>query len=298
MKKIAVIGSVNMDMAATAERIPRKGETVSADALSYLPGGKGANQAVAAARLGAETSFFGCVGDDAFGGRLVEELRRNGVNTDNVRALPGVPSGLAMIIVAEKDNAITVVPGANACVTREYLDEVWPELERAEIILLQNEIPADTVLYASQRLYKEGKTVVYNPAPARPESRLLVDSVTYLTPNEHEARLLMPREERLEELVMKNPRRLIVTLGSRGVLASEDGSLLSVPGYRANVVDTTGAGDTFNGAFAYALSVRMGFEDALAFANAAASLSVERSGAQEGMPSLTAVKERLRQKPA
>ena len=211
MKKIAVIGSINMDMTARAQRIPRPGETVSAESLAYVPGGKGANQAVAAARLGGDVAMFGLVGDDGFGPQLLENLRANGVNADGVGVSPGVSSGLAMIVVAEGDNAITVIPGANALVTPAYLQSVWPEIEKADIALLQNEIPAETVLWAAQRLHRAGKTVIYTPAPARPAEPALLDAVTYFTPNEHEARLVLGDETTaLETLIARQGGKMIV----------------------------------------------------------------------------------------
>ena len=294
MKKIAVIGSINMDMTARAQRIPRPGETVSAESLAYVPGGKGANQAVAAARLGGDVAMFGLVGDDGFGPQLLENLRANGVNADGVGVSPGVSSGLAMIVVAEGDNAITVIPGANALVTPAYLESVWPEIEKADIALLQNEIPAETVLWAAQRLHRAGKTVIYNPAPARPAEPALLDAVTYFTPNEHEARLVLGDETTaLETLIARQGGKMIVTLGSRGIGAAEGGEYFRIPAIAAKVVDTTGAGDTMNGAFAAALAEGMDYADALRFSNAAAGLATEKAGAQAGMPDRRAVMARL-----
>lgn len=295
MKKIAVIGSINMDMTAAADRIPLKGETISATGLQYIPGGKGANQAVAAARLGGDVTMFGCVGDDAFCGKLLENLRENGVNTDHIDILPDESSGLAMIVVAENDNVITVIPGANALVTTAYIDTHWDEITEADIVLLQNEIPMESVRYAARLLHETGKTVIYNPAPAAKADALLVGCATYLTPNEHEARIVLGDETTpLDELMRKYDGKLIVTLGSKGVGAAQEGEIISIPAQKVNVVDTTGAGDTMNGAFAYALSVDMPFEQALAFANAAAGLSTEKHGAQAGMPTYDAVAKKLK----
>ena len=294
MKKIAVIGSINMDMTATAERIPKKGETISAQSVAYVPGGKGANQAVAAARLGGDVTMFGCVGSDAFGGELIENLKNNGIHTDCIDVLPEQSSGLAMIVVAENDNVITVIPGANQYVTKEYIDRYKQEILQADIVLMQNEIPAETIRYAAGLLHEAGKTVIYNPAPAQKADREMVGFSTYLTPNEHEARIVLDdQESSLEELMTRYDGKLIITLGSKGAAASRDGRIVTIPARKAKVVDTTGAGDTMNGAFAYALSVGQDFEEALHFANAAAALSIEKAGAQTGMPSLEAVKEKL-----
>ena len=293
MKKIAVIGSINMDMTALAERIPRPGETVSAASVRYLPGGKGANQAVAAARLGGDVTMFGCVGDDAFGPALIENLRANGVRTDFIETAKDVGSGLAMIVVAENDNAITVIPGANALVTPDYLARHRAEIEAADVVLLQNEIPMASVRYAALLLRGAGRTVIYNPAPAVPADGDLLDAVSYLTPNEHEARIVLgDGETPIETLIERFGGKLIVTLGAQG-LAGWDGGLLRVPAIPAKVADTTGAGDTMNGAFAAALAEGMTCADALRFANAAAGIATESPGAQAGMPTRAEVEKRL-----
>ena len=293
MKKIAVIGSINMDMTAVSERIPRPGETISAKSLRYIPGGKGANQAVAASRLGGDVTMFGCVGDDAFGVKLIDNLKDNGINTDFIRTIPGESSGLAMIVVAENDNAITVIPGANALVSAEYIDSNWNEIIRSDIILLQNEIPEETIIYVINRLYAEDKTIIYNPAPARLSDKTIIDKVSFFTPNEHEARIVLGDDiTDIRELIGKYNGKMIVTLGSKGV-AGYDGGYIQIPAIKANVVDTTGAGDTMNGAFAYALSAGMSYREALAFANTAAGIATEKEGAQAGIPTRAEVENRL-----
>ena len=288
MKKIAVIGSINMDLTAATERHPKKGETVSGENLQYLPGGKGANQAVAAARLGGDVSFFGCVGDDVFADRLLAHLSENGVDTSGVRRVTGVSSGIAMITVAEGDNTIVVVPGANGAVTPGYLDEVKDGILAADILLLQNEIPTEAVLHAIDIGSKAGKVILYNPAPFAPLSPDVMEKISYLTPNEHEAALLFPGEK-LPRLLQCFGGKLIVTMGEDGAASWADGKMVRIPPRPAKVVDTTGAGDTFCGAFAYALANDFPMERALRFANAAASLSTEGYGAQSSMPSLAQV---------
>lgn len=283
-RKIAVIGSINMDLTARTQRLPKKGETLSAERMDYVPGGKGANQAVAAARLGADVAMFGCVGDDAFGGRLIENLRQNGVHTEYVQRLEGISSGLALITVAEKDNCIVVVPGANGQVSPAYLELVKEQVLQADIVLLQNEIPEETIAAAVDLCSRAGKTILYNPAPMRPVPENLMEKVTYLTPNEHEAALLFPGAKDLEELMKAGDGRLIVTLGSEGAAAYREGEILRIPVRPAKVMDTTGAGDTFNGALACALARGKELEEALVFANTAARLSTEKYGAQGGMP--------------
>ncbi|MBQ7058547.1 MAG: ribokinase [Firmicutes bacterium] len=312
MKRIAVIGSINMDLSASADRIPRPGESILASSLLYLPGGKGANQAVAAARLGAMVTIFGCVGDDAFGPGMVKNLASEGIDTHEIEILSGTPSGLAMITVAEGDNAITVVPGANACVTKDYIDRHFEKILENEILLIVAEIPHETVDYLIRKIRAAeaggARCIIFNPAPAYPLSEDLIQLVDYLTPNEHEARIVLSdvlpevlpdKETPAEELVRRYRGQLIITCGSRGVLCcTEDdqvsGSLLvrQIPSFPVEVVDTTGAGDTFNGALAYALARGLRFTDSLRFANAAAALSCTKKGAQSGMPTLAMV-ERL-----
>lgn len=289
MKKIAVIGSVNMDLTAKAERHPQKGETVSGWDLQYIPGGKGANQAVAAARLGGDVRMFGCVGGDIFAQQLVENLRVNGVDTAQIDRVPDVSSGIAMITVAEKDNSIVVIPGANHHVTPAYLKEREEAVLEADIILLQNEIPLETVDYAIEIAGRAGKVIIYNPAPVVPLKEGVMEKVSFLTPNEHEVQKLFPEKESLESLLKAQKGRLIVTLGSDGVAAWDEGKVIRVPARHAEVADTTGAGDTFNGAFAFAIANEYPLKKALRFANTAASLSTEKFGAQGGMPDYDAV---------
>lgn len=290
-KKIAVIGSINMDLTARAERLPEKGETVSAGELRYVPGGKGANQAVAAARLGGDVTMFGCVGDDAFADRLIENLRQNGVNTAHIRRVSGGSSGIAMITVSKLsgENSIVVVPGANRCVTPAYVEDQRDAILQADILVLQNEIPPETVAQVIDLGHRAGKTILYNPAPAMALPDGAMDHISYLTPNEHEAALLFPHDGELSSLLKTYGGKLIVTLGEQGAIGWENGELLHIPARPAHVVDTTGAGDTFNGAFAYALAEGYTFARALRFANIAASLSTERPGAQGGMPTRDAV---------
>lgn len=292
MKKIAIVGSINMDLTCKTERFPNAGETIFGGDLQYVPGGKGNNQAVAAARLGGDVTMFACVGDDAFGDRLIENLKNNGVNTLHIRKVPGESSGIAIITVAQQDNTIVVVSGANLCVTPQYIDEVKDAILESDIILLQNEIPAETLRYVAKMASGAGKTVMFNPAPFSAAALDIVEYVTYLTPNEHEAALLFPRVE-MEDLLAQQQGKLIITLGAQGAAAWSEGKVIRIPSRKANVVDTTGAGDTFNGAFAYALADGDSLEEALRFANVAASLSTEGFGAQGGMPTLNQVKKEL-----
>lgn len=282
-----------MDMTVTADRIPHKGETLSGSTLSYIAGGKGANQAVSMAKLGAEVEMFGCVGTDSAGKTLIANLESFGIRTGNIRKIEGVPTGIALITVAEDDNTIIVVAGANAHVDIAYVDSVKEEILASDMVLLQHEIPLETVEYVIRLCHAHGVKVLLNPAPAAAVSQELVEKVTYLTPNEHEAQLIFG-DRPVEEVLRQYPEKLIVTQGSRGVsVCLKDGTLLNVPAIKAQVVDTTGAGDTLNGAFAVRMTQGASIGEALRFANAAASLSIEKFGAQSGMPVLDEVQARL-----
>ncbi|MEE1443689.1 MAG: ribokinase [Blautia sp.] len=297
MKKIGVIGSINMDMTVQAERIPLKGETLKGENLQYIPGGKGANQAVAMSRLGADVVMFGCVGNDAAGESLRKNLKEQGVDTSYIKTIDGVPTGLAIITVGEKDNTIVVVEGANKEVTIEYVKEVEKALLECEIVLLQHEIPQETIEYVIEFCYEHGIKAVLNPGPARPARPVkaeIIEKVTYLTPNEHEAVIIFGEGHSFEEMMRRYPEKLVITQGSRGVsTCSKDGEILLVPARKAKVVDTTGAGDTLNGAFTVAITEGKSMKDALVFANTAASLSTEKFGAQGGMPTYEEVEKAM-----
>lgn len=286
MKKIGVVGSINMDMTVKAERIPLKGETLKGDDLQYIPGGKGANQAVAMAKLGAHVEMFGCVGADDAGKKLVDNLEKMGVETGSVKTVPGVPTGLAIITVGENDNTIIVVAGANTCVDIAYVNEIKEKLLECEIVLLQHEIPQETIEYVIALCTEHGVKVVLNPGPARPVKPEVLEKVTYLTPNEHEAVILFGTDSTFEELMKRYPEKLVITQGSKGVSTClKSGEIVTVPARTSKVVDTTGAGDTLNGAFTVAVTEGRKMKDALRFANIAAGLSTEKFGAQGGMPS-------------
>ena len=275
-----------MDMTVKAERIPLKGETLKGDDLQYIPGGKGANQAVAMAKLGAHVEMFGCVGADDAGKKLVDNLEKMGVETGSVKTVPGVPTGLAIITVGENDNTIIVVAGANACVDIAYVNEIKEKLLECEIVLLQHEIPQETIEYVIALCTEHGVKVVLNPGPARPVKPEVLEKVTYLTPNEHEAVILFGTDSTFEELMKRYPEKLVITQGSKGVSTClKSGEIVTVPARTSKVVDTTGAGDTLNGAFTVAVTEGRKMKDALRFANIAAGLSTEKFGAQGGMPS-------------
>ena len=283
--KIAVIGSINMDQTVLAERIPLKGETIKGSDLQYIPGGKGANQAVAMARLGAKVTMFGCVGNDENGRSLLANLEKNNVKTDNIKIVDGKPTGIAIITLGEDDNTIVVVSGANSCTDIAYIESIKDELFKNDMVVLQHEIPLDAVHYAVELCNEKDIPVVLNPAPAADVPKDIVEKVTYLTPNEHEASIIFGKDISEEELLKKYPEKLIITKGSKGVSTClKSGEILNIPCIKSSIVDTTGAGDTFNGAFAVRISCGDNMNDALIYANTAAGLSVEKMGAQGGMP--------------
>lgn len=285
MKKLAVVGSINIDQTVTAERIPLKGETLPGVNLRYIPGGKGANQAVAMAKLGAQVEMFGCVGDDENGRKMAANLSANGVETGHIKVAAGVPTGIAIITVGDHDNTIIVVEGANGLVDRAYIDSVKDVLLSYDMVALQHEIPLDTVHYVVNLCAEHGIPVLLNPAPAAAVPMDIIEKVTYLTPNEHEAVLIFGRERSTEELLKAYPEKLIITQGSRGVsVGLAGGEVLNVPARKVDVVDTTGAGDTLNGAFCVKAVQGCGIVEALQYANAASSLSIGKFGAQSGMP--------------
>lgn len=292
--KLAVIGSINMDQVVTTGRIPRKGETVPGHDLRYVPGGKGANQAVAMARLGAQVTMYGCVGDDDNGRQLLSLLKDEGIDVSRVRVIKDEPSGLAIITVAENDNVIIVVSGANGLADRRYIDSISGELSQYDLVVLQHEIPLETVHYTISVCHEKGVRTVLNPAPANAVPADIIEKVSYLTPNEHEAHLIFGEGVTMEEVLRRYPEKLIVTQGAKGVtVCLKDGELLTVPARKARVVDTTGAGDTLNGAFSVRIAAGDNIRDALDYANTAAGLSIEKFGAQGGMPDDVMVRERM-----
>lgn len=282
-KNITVVGSINMDLVTSTNRVPVMGETVMGESFHTTPGGKGANQAVAAARLGADTTMIGCVGNDSFGNDLLNHLKNEGVNIDNVVPVTHSSTGIASITIASGDNQIIVVPGANYNVTPEFVASQEEVIANSDILLLQLEIPLESVEKAVELANKYQVKVILNPAPIQPLSKELLQKVDYLTPNEHEQQLLLNSNEWTEEERKAMLKKCIITRGSKGITFYRD-QKIEIPSFMVDVVDTTGAGDTFNGAFAYSLSKGATLQDACKFANAAAALSVTKLGAQGGMP--------------
>ncbi|WP_214324694.1 ribokinase [Nonomuraea sediminis] len=283
---ISVFGSANMDLVAYVAQAPKRGETVTGRAFRTVPGGKGANQAIAAARAGTEVAFLGAVGDDSFGTEIRATLAEAGVDVAGLRRVEG-PSGIAHIVVDDEGgNSIIVVPGANGTITGPSSDDL-AVIARSQALLLQLELPMEAVIGAAEAARVGGAQVVLTPAPARPLPDELLEAVTLIVPNEHEAAALTgaaDSETALDELLKKVPE-VVITLGSEGALyGSRSGDRLRVPAVPVHAVDTTAAGDTFVGALAVARTEGKPPADALLFASAAAALSVQREGASTSMP--------------
>ncbi|MGF7059104.1 ribokinase [Brassicibacter mesophilus] len=283
MAKIAVIGSINIDLVVQSKRRPNKGETIIGDSFSISPGGKGANQAVAASKLGAETIMFGTLGNDQHGKYMLDILDKQNVRTEYIQKNIEKESGVAIIHLAENDNSIVVVPGANENTSIEYLKSYQEILLQADIILIQLEIPIYTVEWAIDFLHQNNKTIILNPAPASKLSVEVLEKSTYIIPNEHECAIIFDSQKSTEELMREFSNKLIVTEGKRGVRFCDGTDIIHIPSIDVNVVDTTGAGDTFNGAIAVALAEGKSLEESIKFANVAAGISITKVGAQGGM---------------
>ncbi|WP_138420602.1 ribokinase [Aquibacillus sediminis] len=279
--KVLVIGSMNMDLVTTTSTFPKQGETVMGETFSTIPGGKGANQAVAASRLGADVTFIGCVGEDLFGETLIKNLHKNNVNSDSVTKINGVETGVAAITIAEHDNNIIVVPGANDQITPTLIEQYEQVIAEHDMLLLQFEIPIDSVAKAITIANKHRVKVVLNPAPVKQLPVEVLKQVDFLIPNEHEVSILGEQLEAEGISLTGLATKIIVTKGKDGVLIYPNEI---VPSFAVKATDTTGAGDTFNGAFAVAIAQGKPIAEACQFANAAAALSVMKLGAQAGMP--------------
>jgi ribokinase len=298
MGRVFVAGSINMDVVATADRHPRVGETVAGKAVLYFPGGKGANQAVSAAKLGAPTTLIGRLGTDAFGHDLKTFLAAQGVDLSYVQDTAEIHSGTAIITVANADNTIVVIPGANALVSAA--DVAAAPLARGDIAVSQFEIPQPTISAFFGRARAAGATTILNPAPAIAFGAELLDLVDILILNETELGLLCGTELRdtdgyakfigaARSLQTSENQIICVTLGKRGVIALADGKQLIVDSRAVKAVDTTGAGDCFVGAVAAQLAAGNAIRDALDYANLAASICVQRMGAAPSMPTAAEV---------
>lgn len=293
MGKILVVGSLNLDLVCQVKYHVRTGETIFGSDLKQFPGGKGANQAYAASSLGGHVEMLGTVGKDDSGKMLSDNLKSVGVNVDHLQWVNSQATGTAFISVnQEGNNSIIVIPGANLTCNTAYIEKYISSIEQSNIVLLQMEIPTETIYYTIEKAREKGKTIIVNPAPAQEIPTHILKKIDYLTPNESELELLsgMPCNtvEEIESaavsLLSKGVKNIIVTLGDKGALYMNGESKSYVPGHKVTAVDTTAAGDCFNGAFAVALSEGLDVKEAIHFANKAASISVTRVGAQSSIP--------------
>lgn len=277
---VCVVGSINMDMVTTTNQVPKQGETVLGEKFETYPGGKGANQAVAASRIGANVSMIGSVGQDELGKSLLTHFQSEGINCEGIRTISNTSTGIATIILSENDNRIIVSPGANATLTPEIVDDSRELLLASDVILLQFEIPMETINYTIDLAYKHRIPIIVNPAPFQDIPEDILKKATFFTPNEIE--LLSMADTPLFQSV-KN--KMIVTRGGEGVeFRTSSGESKTMPAHNVRVKDTTGAGDTFNGVLATELGRTKNIDHAVHFANAAAALSIQKIGAQGGMP--------------
>lgn len=292
-KKLVVLGSVNADHVLSVPRFPKPGETLTGSDYHIAYGGKGANQAVAAGRAGADISFIACVGDDDIGSRMKSQFAADGIDTQAVMAVSGHPTGVAMIQVsADGENSIAISAGANAELTPERLRLHESLIVDADVLLMQLESPIPTVIAAAQIARRAGTKVILNPAPARSLPDELLREVDVITPNETEAEMLTgiavqneaDAQRAADKLHSYGIGTVLITLGAKGVWLSEQGKGELLPGFRVQAVDTTAAGDTFNGAWVTAELDGLPTRQAIRFAHAAAAISVTRAGAQPSIP--------------
>lgn len=301
MKNIVVVGSLNMDLVLKVNRLPKVGETLQGDNINYLIGGKGSNQAVAAARLENNVSLIGAVGEDTFGEKLIKHLNAEKINIDSVKKDNSSFTGIATIFKTPEDNSIVVIPGANEFCDIELVEKYKEIIKNADVLVTQFEIPTKTVQMALEIAKEYNVKTIVNPAPAKYIDEELLKVTDYITPNETEFEIItgksLSNHNELEAEMIKwqsvHNTRLIVTRGEHGVSFIENGQVITIPCMKVSVVDTTGAGDTFNGALAHCVANNIDMKDAVYFSSRAASLSVTKFGAQTGMPTLEEINNKL-----
>jgi len=292
-KKIVVVGSTNMDMVVKTNHIPVPGETVLAGSFFMNPGGKGANQAVAVARLGGSISFISKVGNDIFGKQSSQLFDEEGINTFYILSDEELPSGVALITVDQSgENSIVVASGANANLFPADLKEALNEIASADIVLMQLEIPMETVHFVAKYAASKNVRVILDPAPANELSSELLNHIDIITPNQTEAEILSgikvtnidSAKKAAKAIYAKGVKNVLVTMGTLGVVVCENGKTQLIPSQKVEALDTTAAGDVFNGALAVALSEEKTLIEAVKFACVAAAISVTRMGAQSSIP--------------
>jgi len=298
MPEIVVVGSSNTDMVVKTPRFPEPGETILGGDFFMFPGGKGANQAVAAARLGGKLSFICCVGDDIFGQNAIEGYKKEGINMDGALIVNGEPSGVALITVnAEGENEIVVASGANNLLSKKHLEGASQLLQKADIILTQLETPIPVIGYLADYCRENSQKLIINPAPAQELSDDILKELYLITPNETETRILTGIEvvdetsasRACEALFLKGVKNVIITMGSRGAFFMNSEVHFTAKVQKVDAIDTTAAGDVFNGALAVCLAQNMTWKESIEFANKAAALSVTKMGAQTSAPYLNEI---------
>ena len=294
MKSICVIGSLNMDLVVKVEDRPKGGQTVIGGEFKEVPGGKGANQAVAMARLGGKVNMIGKVGKDGFGETLLNALKNDNVNTEYINK-EDIATGVAMITVDKNaENSIVVAPGANFKVDKNYIDTNIKGIEMSDIVVLQLETPLDTINYALKKSKELGKYTILNPAPAVKLDDEIIANVDLLTPNETELEILSGIEIKNEDdilraakvMIEKGVKELIVTLGSKGSLYINKEKSMFKNAYKVKAIDNTAAGDSYTGALAVAFANNKSIEEAMDFASKVGALSVQKEGAQSSLPTI------------
>lgn len=285
MKKIAVVGSINSDYFVEADVLPKTGETILGNNFFRALGGKGANQAVAASRLGAQVTFFGSVGNDDNGNFAKDSFLLENVETSFLNVVNYSHTGAAFVEISNSENRIIVIPGANSHTNKVYVENHLEQILMHDIFIFQLEIPMETLEYLIPILYENQKIIIVNPAPSNVIRQDILKKITYLTPNEHEYQLVLDIPgSHMEDALSKFPNKLMITCGQEGVKFFDGNRIVHVPARIVRALDTTGAGDTFCGAFAVAVAEGKELKECISFGNIAASLSVQKKGAQAGMP--------------
>ena len=284
MKKITVIGSMNIDMLVQVDKLPVPGETMQCNAYEILPGGKGMNQAVCAAKLGAAVTMAGCLGEDMYSTFLLDTLRQNNIETKFIKTVKETSTGMAIVTTSNTDNTIVVVPGANSYVDKSYTESLKELITASDLVMLQLEIPLDTVYEIIDFCYENAIKVILNPAPGKAIKPEYIEKVTYCIPNETELKLIFQKP--YQEVLKEYPGKIIMSAGKDGAYFHDGEKLVHCKAVPAQVVDTTGAGDAFNGAIAVATLAGKPLEEAVIFANQIAAFTISYKGAQGAMPDI------------
>ena len=292
MGKIVVIGSMSMDFVVETDQVPVEGETLIGNHFSVLFGGKGANQAIAASRLENEVIMIGCVGNDTYGGMIIDNFNKNGVDTSYIE-IKDTTTGSAHIIVKDGDNRIIIVEGANAQVLPSIVEKFAEEIKKADLVIMQQEIPEETVYAVIDYCKEHNIKVILNPAPARPVQQSYLEKVDYIIPNETEFSLLFPDKNK-EEMLREYANQLIITLGSEGVIYHDGTQIIHIPAQKCEVVDTTGAGDCFVAAFSDGLLKNYPLTESIKRACVASSIAIGKLGAQSGLPTQIELDEKIK----